>query len=314
MNRTALLLAVCLIGLSACKEEGSVGSGGSFAKVQSYAEPMMAPAPAGRAISAEYDAGSMVMDRSKLGNRKVEESHALLFWLDNEDLMARHQRDVKKCLALGCELIDARTYVDQNATLQARFAPDKLAAYLDFLTQGAGELREHNVGTTDKTLEFIDTQARVDNLEALRTRLRDLLNRSDTIEVADEDGEGTTIRKSLTVSEILEIERELNRVESDLNSIKGVMRHLATVTDMATVTVNYQVPYQDVEVRWKDLSLSFAQAWKAFVDALSSVILFIGGVLPWIPVWFLGFWLAVKAIAFTFRKVEWSRYAIWKRK
>src|SRR5690606_16016714 len=55
----------------------------------------------------------------------------------------------------------------------------------------------------DVTDEMIDVEARLKNLYVLRDRFRALLD------------------KAVKVSEILEIERELSRIQSDIDSVEG---------------------------------------------------------------------------------------------
>jgi hypothetical protein len=56
------------------------------------------------------------------------------------------------------------------------------------------------------------------------------------------------------------------------------------------------VDYTQIETRTADIGQSFKQAWYNLVDSASNVVEFIGGVLPWIPVFVIGLWGGIMLI------------------
>lgn len=85
-----------------------------------------------------------------------------------------------------------------------------------------GELVSENESVQDVTTEFIDNQARLDNLYKLRERIQKLLNRADRVE------------------EILKIERELNRIQSEVDRLEGRMKYLNSQVDYASIEFSAQ--------------------------------------------------------------------------
>lgn len=83
-----------------------------------------------------------------------------------------------------------------------------------------GELSSENESVEDVTTEFIDNQARLDNLYKLRNRIQKLLDRADRVE------------------EILKIERELNRIQSEIDRLEGRMKYLRGQVDYASIDFN----------------------------------------------------------------------------
>jgi Domain of unknown function (DUF4349) len=80
-----------------------------------------------------------------------------------------------------------------------------------------GDVISENENVQDVTTEFIDNQARLDNLYKLRNRIQLLLNRADRIE------------------DILKIERELNRTQSEIDRLEGRMKYLNGQVDYASI-------------------------------------------------------------------------------
>jgi len=83
-----------------------------------------------------------------------------------------------------------------------------------------GELAAENESVEDVTTEFIDNQARLDNLYKLRERIQKLLGRANQVE------------------ELLKIERELNRIQSEIDRLEGRMKYLRAQVDYASIDFN----------------------------------------------------------------------------
>ena len=286
-----LLPVLAVFLLAGCNEEGSYNSGVSYQS--DFAEEAMLQRAA---VPASAPPSKMALDRSKFNNRRIAETHNMNIELEPDGLKSRYDRDFQKCLELGCEVTSSNAQSRRSGYINARISPEQLGEYLDFLGSGPGELKEHSVKADDKTLQYIDTEAKIKNLERLRDRLIVLLNSE----------------KTEKVSEVLQIERELNRVEQQLDSAKGSLRHLETITGKATVNSRYSVPFQDFEVKYYEFKNSFKRGYQEMLNSVSDAIRFVGGIIPWIPVWVIGLWITVKAFKFAFGKG--FSLLFWKKK
>lgn len=225
-------------------------------------------------------ASDRVIDRSKFKGRRIAETHRMQFELEAKVMKQRYDRDFQACLEFGCEIQNTNLTPNRNAHINAKIPPEFLGAYLDFLAEGDGKLKQHTVSTDDKTSAFIDTEAKLKNLEALKERLLKMLD-SDKVE---------------NVSQLLEVEKELSRVETQLDSTKGRLRHLLSITGMATVQVNYNVYSYEQQFEAQSLKYSMRKSWQSFQNSISKVIIFTGAIVPWIPVFLIGLWLTFFAI------------------
>ena len=108
---------------------------------------------------------------------------------------------------------------DASASLVLRIPADKLSGTVDGLA-GLGTVTYRNTGNRDVTEEYIDVEARLKNMVALRDRLRQLLDRA------------------VDVKDIVAIEAELNRVQSEIDSFEARRKTLKDEVDFATVYLN----------------------------------------------------------------------------
>lgn len=94
------------------------------------------------------------------------------------------------------------------------------------------EVTDRNVRVSDVTARYVDMQIRIANLEQIRARLQELV----------EQGED--------VKAILEVEKELNRVTRELESMKGQMRMLTNQVTFATIHVDVSEDVTPGPIGW----------------------------------------------------------------
>jgi hypothetical protein len=85
-----------------------------------------------------------------------------------------------------------------------------------------GDVLHRNVVSEDVTAEFRDLEVQLTNLLAMRARFEKLLEKAQKVE------------------EALEIERELGRVTSEIERIKGRLKLLSDLASYSTITVSFQ--------------------------------------------------------------------------
>jgi len=86
--------------------------------------------------------------------------------------------------------------------------------------ESLGRVSSRSVEAEDVTEQYVDIQARLKNRIALRDRLKQLLE------------------KAKDVKDILSIETELNRVQSDIDSMEGRIKILKDQVDFATISLH----------------------------------------------------------------------------
>jgi hypothetical protein len=87
---------------------------------------------------------------------------------------------------------------------------------------GLGDVLHRDVKARDVTEEFHDINTRLESLEAMRKRLEELLARAQKVE------------------EALAVERELGRIISQIEQLKGKLKLMSELIAFSTITVNLQ--------------------------------------------------------------------------
>lgn len=108
---------------------------------------------------------------------------------------------------------------EERVDMIVRLPADAFKESLSVLEQ-LGTVTYRSMGGEDVTEQYIDVQARLKNKYVLRDRLKQLLE------------------KAVTVQEILAIETEMNRVQSDIDSMEGRIKSLQGQVQYATLNLD----------------------------------------------------------------------------
>lgn len=174
----------------------------------------MVSAPANANSSAvQYDFSDFKPDR-------------MLVWKANLDIEVTDVNDaVSKAVSIaeksGGYLEWKSEQAEKSAHVRLRIpVKDFKSALGSFETLGT--VTSRYVHGEDVTEKYIDVEARLKNKYALRERLKQLLD------------------KAVSVKDILAIEAELNRTQSDIDSMEGTIKSLKGQVDFATINLEFK--------------------------------------------------------------------------
>ncbi|HEY6953184.1 MAG TPA: DUF4349 domain-containing protein [Bacteroidota bacterium] len=128
----------------------------------------------------------------------------------------------------------------EKERITVRIPTPRFASFLNSLS-GYGEVVSKNIEGTDVTEEYFDLTTRLDNAQKTRLRYLELLNRAQTVESA------------------LSVERELERLNRDIDLLSGRINKLKHLADFSTITITTAAP-----VRPGPLGYVFYAAYVAF--------------------------------------------------
>ena len=143
---------------------------------------------------------------------------------------------------------------------------------------GVPEQREQH--GQDVTEEFVDLDARIRSKKKLEERILELL--------ADNKGE---------IKDVIEVERELSRVRTEIEQMEGRLRYLTDRTDLTTVTLHVREEQDYTPPQAPGLSSQIATTWShstgAIVAAAQNLLLAFVACVPWlllavvalVPIW-----------------------------
>jgi hypothetical protein len=279
MKAWLLLLALLLTG---CGESADMAaSSGDAKRMAAPAAPMvMEQAAMDGAASPNADTATP---------KYLAERQFWVFELPESAIETRWQAHVALCQA-DCEVLNAAlnksAHSPVSASLQIRIGRGSAAKLLGAMS--SPEVTERRVEREDKTMQVVDVEARLKNLAELRDRLRNLLT-----------------QRSGALKDILETERELARVQSELDSMSAQRQALANETEKILLFAEYRPEPSIGETgAMQPLVEAWRGAGRAFAESLSAALLFIVQVLPWLVIVVPVVWASWKGMR---RLLNWRR-------
>ncbi len=142
----------------------------------------------------------------------------------------------------------------------------------DFLTAAAklGEVTSRTESAQDVTDEYTDVESRIATMRTSVDRLR------------------TLVAQATVVADIISIESQLTSREADLESLEGRLAVLKDQVGLSTVSVTFTVARDSGAVVEPAPDRSgflggLASGWRALLDFLTAVGVFLGLILPFLP-------------------------------
>lgn len=105
-----------------------------------------------------------------------------------------------------------------HANMTLRVPENRFDAVMDQL-RGMGKFSNERTNDDDVTMRYLDLEARIKNLEAQEERLREILAMAKTVE------------------DVLNVERDLQRVRGEIESMTVQFKHLKDQVNFSTITI-----------------------------------------------------------------------------
>jgi hypothetical protein len=158
-----------------------------------------------------------------------------------------------------------------------RVAPEEVKGLLEYLGK-VGKITELTTQSEDKTGTVIDVEAKLKNLTELRDRLRNML--------ASPNG---------SLKDIIEVERELSRVQSELDSLQAKRKVLANETEKVSIDISFLArksfagtgTFAPIAVAWKE-------SGQVLAGSVAFAITFVVAIIPWLVLIIPVIWLTIK--------------------
>jgi len=202
-------------------------------------------------------------------------TYALGLEIPSERLTGVMDRHVQACQAAGarlCQLVNSNRSGDPQSYMEGfvslRGEPNWLTNFKAGLAQEAdaagGRIISENTTSEDLTRQIVDTEARLRAQTALRDRLQDLL-RSRPGRLAD----------------LLEVERELARVQGDIDAVQSALVVMRTRVSMSELTLSYRSAPRPVgSDTFEPLRQAFANFIGIIVGGFAAIITIIAALIP----------------------------------
>lgn len=181
---------------------------------------------------------------------------------------------IKKAQELDGYMVNSNLSNPQDspsATVIVRIPSKKLDQALDYFRPLAIKVISENLAGEDVTDQYVDNQAKLETLLKTKAKFEEILNKAEK------------------VAEILEVQRELINLQSQIDSVKGQQTYLEKSAQMAKMTVylatdEIALPYAPSEA-WRP-KVIFKQASRSLISSLRKL----GTLIIWLIV-FSVIWL-----------------------
>lgn len=156
-------------------------------------------------------------------------------------------------LKLGAQVSQDDAYESagcKTGTLAFRVPPEKLDALVREL-EPIGRVLHRSVSMQNLTEEYVDLQSRLSNMRRVEKRLSDLL-----------------AFKTSKLADVLQVERELERVGADIERLLGRMKYIDAVAAESTLTLTLQEPSRETSRApgtFGRIADSIVRAWNTFL-------------------------------------------------
>jgi hypothetical protein len=217
-------------------------------------------------------------------------SYAMGLEIPSQRLSGVMDAHIQACTAAGprlCQLVGSNKSGDPESFMQGyvslRAEPTWLATFRNGIAaqvdEAGGRVQSSTTNTEDLTRAIVDTEARLRAQTALRDRLRELLR-----------------SRPGRLSDLLEVERELARVQGEIDAVQSNLAVMRTRVSMSELTINYQSAPRPVgSDTFEPLRNAFANFLGIVVAGFAAIITIIAGLIPFaiviVPiVWFALRW------------------------
>lgn len=134
-----------------------------------------------------------------------------------------------------------------SATLVIRVPSDQFDALLTDVSEGVNRFENKDIRVKDVTAEFLDIQARLKTKKELESRYLALL------------------KQARTVTEILEIEKQIGQLRAEIESVEGRLKYLKNQVSFSTLTLTVYEQVASSIGFGRKFSEGFANGWENLI-------------------------------------------------
>jgi len=193
--------------------------------------------------------------------RKIIQRASLI--IEVEDFKASSDALIKIVERSGGFVSDSYSYVTdtghKRGDITLRVPTHEFLPVITEIEQ-IGTVKSKQISGEDVTEEYIDLTARLNNSERQEKRLLEILDMANN------------------TKDVLEVERELERVRDDIERLTGRINYLENRVELATISVSLYEP-EPITHSW-GIRDAFRAAFEAFISVIRGLIILVGYALP----------------------------------
>ncbi len=229
-----------------------------------YPPYMPGPSPAVEKSMLPSESAGAGGEFAGVEERKVIYSAYLSLTVDSVDETMASIKSKAESMGGYLESMSSSVANYKTGVITVRVPVDQFYQFIEWC-KTLGTLRNEEINGYDVTMEYTDLEARLNSLKATEQRYLEILGQAETVE------------------EILQVEKELSRIRSEIESLEGRLRYLEHHVEMATITVSLEeekptrpIPVMP-EVDWRKV---LAKSLSALVKVATSLIILAFALIP----------------------------------
>ncbi len=157
--------------------------------------------------------------------------------------------------------------------LTVRVPQDVFEDTMSFL-EDLGEVDSRDTSSEDVTMEYVDLEARLNNLERQEERYLEILDEAEDID------------------DVLSVEEELTRVREEIETLTARLESLQNQISYSTIdiqiteeeAVEAQVEAEGLEGLWERMSAAFTGSIDGVITGVTNLLVFLSGAFPYLVV------------------------------
>jgi hypothetical protein len=142
----------------------------------------------------------------------------------------------------------------QSTTLNVRIPAASFETFIQDISKGVERFDTKDISARDVTEEFLDVEARLKNKKELELRYQEIL------------------KQAKNVKEILEIERELNTLRSDIESMEGRLKYLQNQVSLSSIQITYYKELTKKTAFGQKFAQGFRSGWTNLIWFLVGLV------------------------------------------
>jgi hypothetical protein len=239
-----------------------------------------------RALPRYQMASSAMMSPPSPGagqvRRYIAVRHELIVETSEDQVQAAWESAAEFCRSIRCEVtassMSRGNPVDPTtAKVSMRVHPEDVKKLFSHLGK-AGAILRQSTESEDKTDTVIDVEAQITNLTGFRDNLRAMLG-----------------RPSGSLKDALEVQRELVRVQTELDSATTRRKALAAETEKVAVEIAFRASRSLMRRGvFSPIASALRDSGGVLSESVAALITTTAALIPWILVMVPGFWLLRK--------------------
>jgi hypothetical protein len=136
-----------------------------------------------------------------------------------------------------------------------------------------GTVKSVSTQGEDVTEEYVDIQAQKSSYQNQLAQYNEIM------------------KKAVKVSDVIEIQQQIDRVQTNLNQLEGRLKYLNSRIDMSTITVTLQEPEPVGGNTGYDFITTINEAIDGFVGSVKAIIVMFGMLLPFVILGGIVYWI-----------------------